>query len=386
MNEWLIVPRDPLIFRDGKPFTAIPGERANSLPFLFPSTLAGAVRTRSGSDPQKGFDASRINELLSKSIRGPILVELDSDGNIIERYFPAPADALLVEVKNTRQVFRHALAPIDLPDEAFTDMTDLSLVGPSKQVRNKPAKDAPRFWKWSEVESWLQNGVDSADAFDPKILGLGDLPNDRRTHVSIDPALQASREGALFQTSAVEFTRVSVNNEDRVTETHALAIAFETDAGLTAGMGFLGGERRVAQWQEVKNSIHRSEKFTSIKKQIESDKSCRLLLATPSFFSNGYLPEYIASQFGAKVVATALPRYQTISGWDYAKPNGGEPKPTRRLVPAGSVYFLNLEGVKDIDAFVDAVWLNTISDDEQSRRDGFGLALLGVWKHKEVKS
>ena len=51
MSLWLIVPRDPLIFRDGKPFTATPGERSNSLGFPFPSTLAGAVRTLVGADP-----------------------------------------------------------------------------------------------------------------------------------------------------------------------------------------------------------------------------------------------------------------------------------------------------------------------------------------------
>ncbi|GAB4403844.1 MAG: type III-B CRISPR module-associated protein Cmr3 [Anaerolineales bacterium] len=386
MNEWLIVPRDPLIFRDGKPFTATPGERANSLPFPYPSTLAGAVRTRSGTDLQKGFDDSRISELLGKSIRGPILVELDSNGNIVEHYFPAPADSLLVESKEPDQVLRYALVPINISNDSFTDLTELSLVGPNKQIKNKPSKNAPRFWKWSEIEAWLQGAGDSTEAFDPKNLGLNELPQDRRTHVSIDPMLQASRERALFQTSAVEFTHAIVNKENRLVEARSLAIAFETDAVLTTGMGFLGGERRVAQWQEAKNALPGSEKISVIKKQIEASRSCRLILASPAYFSNGHLPDYLTTKFGAKVVAAALSRYQTISGWDYAKPNGGEPKPTRRLVPAGSVYFLNLEGVKDIDAFIEAVWLKAMSDDEQARRDGFGLALLGVWKNKEVKS
>ena len=58
----------------------------------------------------------------------------------------------------------------------------------------------------------------------------------------------------------------------------------------------------------------------------------------------------------------------------------GRPKPTRRLAPAGSVYFLELTGADDaIGRFVDAVWLQAISDDEQDQRDGFGLALLGAW-------
>lgn len=93
MNSWLIVPRDPLIFRDGKPFTATPGERAKSIGFPFPSTIAGAVRTRSGTDPQTGsFNKDKIPDLLSRPVHGPVLVEVGHDDKLTS-YFPAPADA-----------------------------------------------------------------------------------------------------------------------------------------------------------------------------------------------------------------------------------------------------------------------------------------------------
>ena len=134
MNEWLIVPRDPLIFRDGKPFTATPGERSNSLPFPFPSTLIGAVRTRAGTDSQGKFDSSQLNDLLAKSMHGPVLVELGADGAIVERYFPAPADALLVEANDKGNVQRYALAPIQTPGDARTNLTGLQLVGHNPQA------------------------------------------------------------------------------------------------------------------------------------------------------------------------------------------------------------------------------------------------------------
>ncbi|HZQ09120.1 MAG TPA: type III-B CRISPR module-associated Cmr3 family protein, partial [Anaerolineae bacterium] len=56
MSVWLIEPRDPLIFRDGRPFNPTPGARAISLPFPYPSTLAGAVRTRVGQNENGVFD------------------------------------------------------------------------------------------------------------------------------------------------------------------------------------------------------------------------------------------------------------------------------------------------------------------------------------------
>jgi CRISPR-associated protein Cmr3 len=65
------------------------------------------------------------------------------------------------------------------------------------------------------------------------------------------------------------------------------------------------------------------------------------------------------------------------------------PKPTRRLAPAGSVFFVQLPGTDRaddaaIEAWIDAIWMQNISDDhpgdpERDRRDGFGLAVLGAW-------
>jgi len=82
--------------------------------------------------------------------------------------------------------------------------------------------------------------------------------------------------------------------------------------------------------------------------------------------------------------AALVLRSQVISGWDL---QSGKPKPTKRLAPSGSVYFLKLpEEVDDatINAWIDALWMQNISDDAQSRSDGFGLAALGCWDGKPV--
>ena len=66
MTVWLIEPRDPVIFRDGKPFNASPGAHAKTLSFPFPATAAGATRTRAGLDTSGRFDRARINDLLGQ--------------------------------------------------------------------------------------------------------------------------------------------------------------------------------------------------------------------------------------------------------------------------------------------------------------------------------
>ena len=44
MKLWKINPRDPLIFRDGRPFHADASVKASTMAFPYPSTIAGAVR------------------------------------------------------------------------------------------------------------------------------------------------------------------------------------------------------------------------------------------------------------------------------------------------------------------------------------------------------
>jgi CRISPR-associated protein Cmr3 len=73
-----------------------------------------------------------------------------------------------------------------------------------------------------------------------------------------------------------------------------------------------------------------------------------------------------------------VPRPEVVSGWDLVK---GKPKKSRRLAPAGSIYFVELNGTpEDRRRWCDETWLACVSDAEQDRRDGFGLAALGTWE------
>jgi CRISPR-associated protein Cmr3 len=78
--------------------------------------------------------------------------------------------------------------------------------------------------------------------------------------------------------------------------------------------------------------------------------------------------------------AIAVQRPQVVSGWDLALK---KPKPTRRLAPAGTVFFLSLEGTDEaIKSWISNIWMQCISDEEQASNDGFGLAVIGTWSGK----
>jgi CRISPR-associated protein Cmr3 len=377
MSLWLLVPRDPLIFRDGKPFTAVPGERSKSMLFPFPATLAGAVRTRTATDVNTGkFNEERIPELKNIKVRGPVLVELDDKDQVKDWFFPAPADALLVQTQD--MTMRHSLLPLNTPNNALSDLGGKALVGPLQNIKDKPLAHPPRYWKWKQIESWLMKQVDGRVQLDE--LGIQGPERETRTHVSIDPESQSAAPGALFQTSGMEFVQLEREKDEapELNKARSLALALATEAGLVEGVDFLGGERRVIRWEKADAKVSLPGCPASVKDEIVKQGHCRLILANPASFNLGYLPSWLKNEYKVEVIAAALPRYQTISGWDYEI---GKPKRTRRLAPAGSVYFLEFKSnnKNDIEKFVDAVWLQAVSDDEQSRTDGFGLALLGTW-------
>jgi CRISPR-associated protein Cmr3 len=113
-----------------------------------------------------------------------------------------------------------------------------------------------------------------------------------------------------------------------------------------------------------------------------------MTLATPAIFEDGWKPAWlgpdlIGSPPGSgtrlRLVGVSIKRWQAVSGWSLAnlpgQPRG--PKPIRRIVPAGGTYFFETVDGRETD--LADLWLEPVSDQPQDRRDGFGLAVWGVW-------
>jgi len=114
-----------------------------------------------------------------------------------------------------------------------------------------------------------------------------------------------------------------------------------------------------------------------------------MVLATPAVFSrDGWKPAWLNEQLigsppGSDVtlqmVGVSIPHWRAVSGWSMAdlpnQPRG--PKPVKRMVPACGVYFFDV--IEGPAGSLSRLWLEAISDDEQDRRDGFGLAVWGIW-------
>lgn len=397
MNPWLIEPLDPLIARDGKP-AAVGHFRTVSFPF--PSMVAGAVRTRMGSrNGAFSLPASALAELKEKVIvQGPLLAELDANGGgVLQWLAPAPRDALFLRGED-EQVTLRRLAPRPLKTgEVMDSLGEEGLIPlgfQGKDIHGKPPKDIPCFWTWQEFEKWLAAPADRSSE-NLSSLGIGPLPVETRAHLAIQPYERVGIDGMLFQTSGLRF----LQKGSLPLKPRRFALSLRCQEATVAGRDLalkeeiapLGGERRLARWSPASKPWPRFPEV--IRESIAATRRARLLLLTPAIFRNGALPGWngrdwpMGGLVRAIVQAASVPRPEVVSGWDLAADNGagkpkGRPKPTRRLAPAGSVYFLELQGgtEEDIRRWCDETWLACVSDDEQDRRDGFGLAVLGTWE------
>jgi CRISPR-associated protein Cmr3 len=382
MKLWIIEPHDPLITRDGRPFDPTPGARASSLPFPLPSTIAGAVRTRAGS--VDGNFTMEPADARNIGVAGPLLVALDDNG--YKLLAPAPADALLLR-HDDKHGDLYRLAPGELEPHVQTDLPSGLLPIPAEgKPEGKPHSAAPRFWHWEAYARWL-HGSFNQQGQPLAALGLLGPTVEQRIHVGIRPETYSSEEGMLFATRGYEFgVRLPDDKPSdylpftRLSRVQRLALAALTDAPLVPGVGPLGGERRLAAWRPAAADALPALP-PGLAEQIADAGGCRVLLLTPAAFAKGWRPDYLLQpRYGVTPTlrAAAVGRPQVVSGWDLAD---RKPKVSRRLAPQGSVYWLKLEGTRPaVMQWVDAHWFACVSDDEQARRDGFGLAALGVWE------
>jgi len=376
MSLWTIEPRDPLVVRDGRPNNG--RSESASLAFPYPSTIAGVVRTRLGSDEHGVFNPDQdLPSLLRTAIRGPLLATASGE----KIYVPAPRDAVVVERALRR------LVPMDAPSGAMFDKhafigRPVGLVGDHAGAFGKPV-EAPAWWPWDLFEHWLgePGALDGGDAVSLLSDGVLKLPVEARSHVKLTETWTAE-DGMLFQTRGLRFLSDKREPLALLVDLDAATIG---DRKLRAGIGPSGGERRLAHWAPARlQSLPVLPKAvrTALEAKV-SNVTVRVVLLTPAIFTGGWKPgdapgQLLGPRAGITptLVAACVPRPDTISGWDFAK---RRPKMTRRLVPAGSVYWLDLGGTPDSRIrWAEEVMMHNVSDKEQDQSDGFGLAVVGV--------
>lgn len=373
-------PLDVLFFRDGKPFGAAT-RASSSMPM--PQTLTGALRT--ALLERRGFDFERLaarlrenrkngseesimdalrgcgaaEEIIRAQVRGPFLAHLDKEGKIGDVLVPMPA--ILHQTKDKEKSL-HRLEPLKR-----------SLPGWRERLRPlwlrypEPTEAAKGYLTRNGQQALLRGEVPAKKDViqDEALFGF-----DHRTGIEIAPDPLSAKEGGIYGATFLALRpgytapkeRVRNENESPPAVVLYAEMVFPNEMppeckAMDNSTLPLGGEgRRVAvRTMDTWNWPHCQPN--------DAKQKPLLVLTTPGFFKERWLPEILQD----KLIAAAVPGAVAVSGWDLAR-NG--PKPNRFAAAAGSVYFL--------DSLPDNL-PDALSDLPEDRAQGWGCYLKGVW-------
>lgn len=390
MTAITISPHDPLVARDGRP--AGEGNRLRSLNWVYPSVVAGSLRTLVGKiaapvDVIRPFDNDDLLDRIKRlAVTGPFPM---SDNGI---YFPAPRDLIIHGIGEKRQIM--SLRPMPLKEGEGCNLPHRNLWPIAVTEDVKPTA-MPEFWSVDRVADWLSQDRSREFEIPEKRMRengfLAAFSKEERVHVQISPSSFVADEGKLFSTEGLAISAVDMPHRPEQVGVVLSARVESTDETLKEKISSLnvlhplGGERRLAYFKS-RDDLKLWDCPCSIAKALPGASGVRMVLASPALFANGWLPGWLNQDtlegsppdctIRLKLRGACVGRWQPISGWSLEKGSRG-PKPVRRLVPEGSVYFFEVVSGKP-EELAD-LWLRSVADAEQDRRDGFGTSLWGVW-------
>ncbi|SIS57186.1 type III-B CRISPR module-associated Cmr3 family protein [Alicyclobacillus vulcanalis] len=406
---WVILePFGRVVVRDGRPFG---GENRTlySLPWPLPPTTAGAVRTLVGSLSAPGhaaFSTSRIALLKQIVVQGPMLTVEHVNGTY-EFFVPAPRDVWMARAEGRMKL--GALVPMRVGDDADTDLPIPRAFACPPGV-DKPLAP-PAFWSLDAYLRWMSRdhaktpmmehvGEDPVSALSAYLFEPEDANSARDRHFRPGPTLEwrthvqmeggHRKTGGLYSPSGLRF-----QHHERlacfVTLPDALEDVFED---CSEAVGHLGGERGLARvsWKPAQHAAPAGWGASrALTEPYRSGDLLRMALITPCPFARGWLPTWLderlegtwpGTQMRVRLETAIVSRYVPVSGWSLAEPRG--PKPMRKCVPAGSVYFFTVleedphRSIRPLD-----LWWSSVADDPQDACDGFGIVAVGRWSWRE---
>jgi CRISPR-associated protein Cmr3 len=384
-------PLDVWVFRDGRPFSAGEDHHAKSVFPPSPFTVQGALRSkvlieRCGNlDKYAGRNGGASCPVCGGAPECPIRQEIGTPGHAgpfhlryvlpakrtdsaLTVYFPLPRHLVRVKGEERWQL----LQPLESPGMTSlpTGLRSLSTIG-AKPVEHPDGWIDDMTLKnllWNELPEGL------------KVIGTrgenGILEEEPRVGIALQHKRKSAESGRFFIVDAL-----------RLRDDWGLAIGFEGLPSLPQrGLLDIGGEGRAARYETIQEMAWPPAQ----RAEIVQARRFLLYFVSPALFSSGasrwtWKPSFLGSdltgtlpytQTRIRLVAAAIGSPLRISGWELgAGGRGGQPRPMRSAVPAGSVYFFEI-----MDGPVEPVLAqhgHAITD--WGAEYGFGLTLVGRW-------
>ncbi|MEA3643120.1 MAG: type III-B CRISPR module-associated Cmr3 family protein [Lamprobacter sp.] len=365
-------PLDLLVLRGNKLF-GDPGSFGESLVPPWPSAAAGALRSWLLASDSADAAAFARGEVAHPTLGTPTapgsfrltafhVARLTAAGTV-ELLIEPPSD-LILSRSDDEKLRPAMLAPQTLPAGllASAPVQQLPVLGVADR-----RKSVAGYWlNQRAVTDYLQGKLpEAADLIPTNQLWKVDA----RIGIGLDPIQRRADDGKLFATQAVGFCPGT-----------GFLVGVEGAELPANGSLRFGGDGRAAAVSTV-----RVEPPIPDLSALASAGRCRLVLTSPGLFPDGWrLPgvdaqgRFALGGVRARLVSAAVPRAQTVSGWDLA---AWQPKPAQRAAPSGSVYWLDqLEATPEaLGKLVAAGLWREPCDDLQRRAEGFNRFSFAVW-------
>lgn len=344
-------PLDILTLRGNKLF-ADAGAHGEALMPPWPSLVAGAIRSRLMAE------GAPLDDLLQNfRLNGFGLAQKTPEGRITPLW-PLPAD-LIVADEDLREA--RYLKPAALPPGLNSSQTLPML---PTFASDKPAKPVGGLWLNGDgIAAWLAGSPIGR----AHLVRSGELwQTDPRLGITLDAGKRSAADGKIYTSENIAL-RPNIG----------FAASYRGAAALPENaLVRLGGDGRGARANP--GQIAHAEPDWS---RIAREGRFRLLLTTPGIFADGWRPDAeltsALADTPATLVAAAVSRFETVSGWDI-RDGINRPKPAQRTAPTGSVYWF--DGYRG-----DIAKLKTLAEqglppaDPQRQAEGFGKLVIAPW-------
>lgn len=365
-----IEPNDVLMFRDGKPFSGGDDHYARGIFPPSPATFYGAIRSKILSEqyPQyESFKADNVpedvkNEIGTQSTYGSLIISnfflAQRENGLGYPLFPVPKDLARLKEEKEKLVI---LIPHNQAGDKLKFNFPLPFLTPLWLKDERPLEETSGFLSIDQMKKYLVGEVPN------EVITRDSLyQREERVGIKKDRSRRSAATGALY---SVEYFRLKQGVGFALDLSGVISLPKE-------GLLRLGGDHRSAYYQEMTFAMPDIE---MVKERVQKSKRFKVIFLTPALFNNGWLPDWIDKESGTgnidgivlRLISAAIGKPVPIGGFDFVKKM---PKEMKKAVPAGSVYYFELNQ-GSIDEVFNIFWLKSISSEKQ--KEGFGITILG---------
>lgn len=360
MQQIIINPLDTIFIKDGRPFSL--GDE-NAVGGIFPpppSVFYGALRSNYLGENPNIFPVMSTENDPTASLKINQLSLIKND----KPYFPAPFDIVEEKGGKNPQI-------LYLKENTLT----ASFVMPHVLVPNtdQPVESvgSKYFFGLGGLIKYLHTGDFVLDLKPKNHFWI----NEPKVGIGRNRLTGTTEEGQLYR---INMIRPFGFDSDQITGFLVTFNGLSSKNSNRDGFLKLGAEAKTAAYKSTEDN------FSITPPEFNpGEKLFKLFCSTPSFFTQGLLPSWINPDdfFGKfnnlklQLVTISSGRFLSLGGFDMKK---REPKPMRRAVPAGSVYYFKLlDG--SMDEVISAFHGKSISEFD-SANEGFGIVYVGKVK------